>query len=129
MSFAGMSMSDGTKAINFPIDTPVTGKLLDAPLIGKLLEVPKYKELYHSYLKEISEKYINSGVYEDSIIKTDKLINSYVKKDATALYTYEEYSKATPMMLTFGLDRAKSIDAQLKGTQPSTTYGTISINT
>ena len=126
MSFAGMNMSDGTKAINFPIDTPVTGKLLDAPLIGKLLEVPKYKELYHSYLKEISEKYIKSGVYKDSIVKTDKLINSYVKKDATALYTYEEYSKATPMMLTFGLDRAKSIEAQLKGTQPSTTYGTIS---
>ncbi|MGV8981518.1 CotH kinase family protein [Clostridium sp.] len=126
MSFAGMNMSDGTKAINFPIDMPVTGKLEDAPLIGKLLEVPKYKEIYHSYLKQISEKYINSGVYEDSIIKTDKLINSYVKKDATALYTYEEYSKATPMMVTFGLDRAKSIDAQLKGTQPSTTYGTIS---
>lgn len=125
MSFAGMNMSDGTKAINFPIDMPVTGKLEDAPLIGKLLEVPKYKGIYHSYLKQISEKYINSGVYEDSIIKTDKLINSYVKKDATALYTYEEYSKATPMMVTFGLDRAKSIDAQLKGTQPSTTYGTI----
>lgn len=126
MSFAGFRMNDGTKAINFPIDIPVTGKLEDAPLIGKLLEVPKYKELYHTYLKEISEKYINSGIYEDSIIKTDKLINSYVKKDATALYTYEEYSKATPMMLIFGLDRSKSIEAQLNGTQPSTTYGTIS---
>lgn len=125
MSFAGFSMSDATKAINFPIDTPVTGKLEDAPLIGKLLEVPKYKELYHSYLKEISERYINSGVYEDSIINTDKLINNYVKTDATALYTYEEYVKSTHIMVTFGLDRAKSIDDQLKGTQPSTTYGTI----
>jgi len=125
MSFAGMSMSDGTKAINFPIDMPVTGALENAPLIGQLLKVPEYKELYHSYLKEISEKYINSGVYEDSIVKIDKLINGYVKKDATALYTYEEYTKATPMMLTFGLDRAKSIDAQLEGKQPSTTYGTM----
>ncbi|MGK0468293.1 MAG: spore coat protein CotH [Clostridium sp.] len=126
MSFAGMNISDGTKAINFPVDMPVTGKLEDAPLIGKLLEVPKYKGIYHNYLNQISEKYITSGVYEDSIIKTDKLINSYVKKDATALYTYEEYGKAIPMMVIFGLDRVKSIDAQLKGTQPSTTYGTIS---
>lgn len=125
MSFAGFSMSDATKAINFPIDMPVTGTLEDAPLIGKLLEVPKYKELYHSYLSEITEKYVNTGVYEDSIIKTDKLINSYVKKDATALYTYEEYSTAIPMLLTFGLDRAKSVAAQLSGTQPSTTYGTL----
>ncbi|MGK0467477.1 MAG: hypothetical protein ACJAX4_002778 [Clostridium sp.] len=38
---------------------------------------------------------------------------------------YEEYSAATPMMLTFGLDRAKSIEGQLNGTQPSTTYGTL----
>lgn len=125
MSFAGMRVTDGSKAINFPIDVPVTGNLEDTPLIGKLLEVPKYKELYHSYLMEISEKYINGGVYEDSITKIDILINSYVKKDATSLYTYEEYSKATPMLLTFGLDRAKSIDAQLKEAQPSTTYGTI----
>lgn len=125
MSFAGFSMNDATKAINFPIDAPVTGNLESAPLIGKLLEVPKYKKLYHSYLKEISEKYINSGVYEDSIINTDKLINSYVKGDVTALYTYEEYSESIPMMVAFGQDRAESIDAQLDGTQPSTTYGTI----
>ncbi|MFT5873706.1 MAG: spore coat protein CotH [Clostridium sp.] len=124
-SFAGFRMTDGIKAINFPIDIPVTGNLEDAPLIGKLLEVTEYKELYHSYLKEISEEYINSGVYEESIVKIDKLINSYVEKDATALYTYEEYSAATPMMVTFGLDRAKSIEAQLNGTEPSTTYGTL----
>lgn len=125
MSFAAMKIDDEIKAINFPIDNPVTVPLEDAPLIGKLLEVPEYKELYHNYLKEIATMYINNGVYEASIAKTFTLIDSYVKNDNTAFYEYEDFKNSIPTLTTFGKDRAKSVIAQLYGQQPSTEYGTI----
>ncbi|RXE60758.1 spore coat protein [Acetivibrio mesophilus] len=125
LSFAGFGVNDSSSAVNFPIDKPVTGSLEDAPLIGKLLEVPEYKERYHVYLKEIVEKYIDGGVYEDSINSINALISDYVKNDATAFYTFEEYQKGVQAILTFGKDRAESIRAQLNGTQPSSSYGSI----
>jgi hypothetical protein len=125
MSFAGFSVKNASEAINFPIDNPVKGNLEDAPLIGKLLEVPAYKEMYHKHLKELTDRYIKSGVFQNSVLATDKLINNYVKADTTAFYTYEDYGKAIPVLVAFGRERAESIDAQLKGEQPSTSYGTV----
>lgn len=133
MSFAGFSMSMGSggnsngaqRAVNFPIDKPVTGNLEDAPLIGNLLKVDKYKELYHSYLKKIVDEYINSGVFEASASKIDTLISNYVKTDATAFYTYDEYKKSIPELINFGKDRAVSVESQLSGSQPSENYGNI----
>lgn len=126
MSFAGFRVNDSTKAINFPIDTPVTGNLEDAPLIGKLLEVDEYKEIYHDYLKKLANEYFNNGKFEERINTLDKLIGDYVKKDATAFYTYEDYKRSLSQLNIFGKDRTKSILAQLQGTQPSTTYGNVS---
>lgn len=106
MSFAGFGVNSGTEAINFPIDKPVKGTLEDAPLIGKLLEVPEYKERYHIYLRQIIENYIKSGVFQNSVYTLDKMINSYVKTDATAFITYDDYSRAIPILVTFGQERA-----------------------
>lgn len=125
LSFGAMEMQSAEKVINFPIDKPVTDTLENSPLIAKLLEVPEYKELYHQYLAELVERYVNSGIYEDNINKIDALINSYVKNDATAFYSYEEYKASLPELLQFGKDRATSITAQLAGTQPSDNYGTL----
>lgn len=125
LSFGSFQMNDSSKVINFPIDTPVTDSMENSPLISKLLEVDEYKELYHNYLNDIVNTYINSGYYEKQIEKLNKLISSYVKNDATAFYTYDEYAKSISELKTFGQDRAKSITAQLKGEQPSTSYGNI----
>ena len=95
------------------------------PLIGKLLEIDEYKELYHSYLKEIAENYFNSGYYDELVNKLDSMINNYVKEDKTAFCTYEQYEASIPQMILFGEDRTKSVLAQLSGEQPSTTYGNI----
>ncbi|OOM76263.1 CotH protein [Clostridium puniceum] len=124
-SFSGHGISDASKAINFPIDNPVTGSLESVPLIGKLLEVDEYKELYNSYLEKISNKYFGNGHYSDLVNKIDNLIGDYVKEDQTAFCTYEEYQSAISEMKTFGEDRTKSVLAQLSGEQPSTTYGNI----
>lgn len=134
LSFGGFSgmggkgrgeSSEATSIINFPIDNPVTGNLEDMPLIGKLLEIDEYKELYHSYLKEIAENYFNSGYYDELVNKLDSMINNYVKEDKTAFCTYEQYEASIPQMILFGEDRTKSVLAQLSGEQPSTTYGNI----
>ncbi|WP_315079185.1 CotH kinase family protein [uncultured Clostridium sp.] len=117
--------SGGSSIINFPIDNPVSGDLSSMPLIGKLLEVDEYKEMYHTYLKQIGDEYFNSGYYENLVNKIDNLISSYVENDPTAFCTYEEYKASIPEMIKFGEDRTKSVLAQLNGEQPSTTYGTI----
>lgn len=125
MSFGGFAVKDGEKAINFPIDSPVTGNLEDAPLIGKLLENDDYKELYHKYLKQISDDYFGSGTFNNRVTQINKLISNYVKKDATAFYNYEEYKIGVTELLTFGKDRANSVQAQLNGEQSSTEYGNV----
>ena len=132
MGSRGGNTESGTSTIiNFPIDNPVSGTLENMPLIGKLLEVDEYKELYHSYLKEIADNYFNSGYYAELVGKLDNLIRDYVKEDPTAFCTYEQYEVSIPEMITFGEDRTKSVLAQLNGEQPSTTYGDMksSINT
>ncbi|KGJ48278.1 CotH protein [Clostridium sp. NCR] len=125
MSFGGFSVKDGEKAVNFPVDSPVTGNLEDAPLIGKLLENDDYKEIYHKYLKQISDNYFSSGTFNNRVTQINKLISNYVKKDATAFYNYEEYKAGVTELLTFGKDRAKSVQAQLNGEQSSTEYGNV----
>lgn len=124
LAFGGYGINSASEAINFPIDTPVTDSTGNSPLIEKLLEVDEYKELYHSYLQEIVD-YVNDGTFESIIEKNNNLISSYVKNDQTAFYSYDEYEVALTNLINFGLDRAKSIEAQLNGTQPSTSYGDI----
>ena len=125
MAFGGFGVQNGSEAINYPIDSPVLGNLEDAPLIGKLLEVDEYKELYHKYLKQIGDEYFNSGRYQTLIQKVDKLIDNYVKTDATAFFTYDEYKASINEMITFGKDRATAVQAQLDGKQPTQEYGNV----
>lgn len=120
LAFAGHEINDAEKAVNFPIDTPVTTNLNERPLTSKLLEVPEYKELYHKYLNQLVEDYVNSGKFENTVQKVDTLINSSVKNDATGFYSYSEYEKALPVLVEFARLRAQSITAQLTGKQPST---------
>lgn len=119
LAFAGHEINDANKAVNHPIDTPTTTNLSERPLIGKLLEVPEYKELYHKYLNQLVENYVNSS-FEDTVQKVDTLINSSVKNDATAFSTYAEYQKSLPVLVEFAKLRAESISAQLSGKQPAT---------
>lgn len=121
LSFGGFQSKNSTSAVNFPIDTPVTGvELSDRPLIGKLLENEEYKELYHSYLQKLVDEYFNSGYFEKSIDKLDDLISDHVKNDPSAFYTYDQYQAAVKALKTFGALRAQSIQGQLDKTVPST---------
>ena len=125
LSFASFQMQDGQKAVNFPIDAPVTDTMENSPLISKLLEVDEYKEQYHKYLEQLISNYIDSGKYEQTIKNITELIDEYVKEDTRHFYSYDEYKTAINEMITFGKDRTTSIKAQLAGEQPSDSYGNI----
>lgn len=128
LAFGAFQGGSASNVINFPIDNPVADSLESSPLIGKLLEVEEYKEKYHEYLNEIVQDYVNSGVFTETINNTDNLIGDYVKNDATAFYTYDEYVVSIPELITYGVDRAKSIAAQLSGSQSSTSTGNMATN-
>ncbi|ELC8462360.1 CotH kinase family protein [Clostridium perfringens] len=125
LSFGGFATNSGSRAVNFPIDSPVTGNLENFPLIGKLLENDEYKEKYHEYLDKIVNEYFKSGIFSTTVTNNDKLIGDYVKIDPTAFYTYDEYKNAIKELLVFGEDRTKSVEAQLNGEETSTEYGNI----
>nr|WP_301335140.1 CotH kinase family protein [Holtiella tumoricola] len=122
LAFGGFQAGTASLAVNFPIDTPISGvDLSERPIIGKLLEVEVYKELYHTYLQQIVEEYIGSGLYAQTIKQVQNLISPYIKEDPTAFYTYDEYVKAVATLKQFGILRAESVKGQLNGTIPSTT--------
>ncbi len=121
LSFAGFQSGNAEVAVNFPIDTPVSGvELSERPIIGKLLKIPEYLELYHSYLQELIDGYFNSSTLSSRIDQLNSLINEYVKNDPTAFYTYEEYTNSLEVLKTFVTLRSESIEGQLDGTIPST---------
>lgn len=124
LSFAGFQSGSASSAVNFPIDTPLSGvELSERPLLGKLLEVKEYKERYHQYLQQIVTGYFDSGLYNSAIDSLTALISSYVQSDPSAFYTYEEFQASLPVLKQFGELRAKSIQRQLDGAIPATTDG------
>lgn len=124
LSFAGFQSGSASDAVNFPIDTPVSGVSMgERPLISQLLAVPEYLERYHAYLQELVDEYFNSGVFLRTIDAVDALIRSYVQSDPTAFYTYDEYTEGVEALRAFGLLRAESIQGQFDGTIPSTEEG------
>ncbi|MEW9094830.1 MAG: CotH kinase family protein [Clostridiaceae bacterium] len=95
MSFAGFNNGGGKdQMITNLIDEPTMGKLSDRPLIAKLLEVPEYKEKYHEYINELVEGYLSKENFSNRINELSNLISSYVEKDPTKFYTFEEFQKA-----------------------------------
>ena len=127
LSFGGMSMGGGmggsssgaTSVINDAIDTPFSStNFFDA-----LLENEEYLELYHQYLNELVEKYVNDGQFQKTYERIRSQIDDLIADDPTAFYSYEEYEDAAQMLLEVVRLRAESVHGQLDGTIPSTEDG------
>jgi spore coat protein CotH len=125
MSFGGYQMESATKAINFPIDRPVTDAPGNSPLIEKLLADPAYLARYHRYLSSFATEWVDGGRFDALIDKVDALISEHVRDDASAFYGWDAYGDAVANLRIFLRDRAVSVKAQIAGTQPSTSYGTV----
>ncbi len=118
-AFQGGGGASGT--VNFSIDTPVSGvEMSERPLISKLFENEEYLERYHEYLLMLINEYFTGGKFEKLIDSTDLLIGDYVRNDATAFYSYDEYQAALEQFKIIGNLRAESAAGQIAGTVPST---------
>lgn len=116
LAFGGFQGQNASTVINRGIDDVVSGNLEERPMVAKLLAVEEYKEQYYAYLEELISGYFESGHFEEVMENLDYLIDSYVKEDPTAFYTYEEYMNAKDMLKQFCEKRAESIRKQLDGT-------------
>ena len=124
MAFAGFSSNDAQSAVNFPIDTPVSGTTLaERPIIGQLLADEEGLALYHDYLTQVVEKWFDSGLLLETIDGVTEMIAPYVREDATAFYTYDEFTAAVDMLKVFVTLRGESLRGQLDGTIPTTQEG------
>lgn len=122
LAWGGFQSGEASSVVNFPIDTPVSGvEMSERPMLEKLLENDAYMETYHTYLQELIDAYFKDGKFEVKVKEIDALITEYVKADATAFYTYDDYQKAVSALITLGNLRSESVQGQLDGTVPSTT--------
>ncbi len=121
-SFGTLGGSDISYAVNFPIDTPVSGVTMEErPLVARLLENVTYKSKYHAYLQEIADNYLANA--SKKIADLDAKIFKYVQNDPARACTLEEYKDAVAALdLTFML-RTESVLGQLSGSLPSTVAG------
>lgn len=121
-AWGGFMLNDAKTAINFPIDTPVSGVEMSArPLINKLFSNSAYLDKYHQYLRLLVDEYFANGKFDAKIQQLNTLISQHVRNDTSKFCTYEQYQKAVTSFIKLGNLRAQSIDGQLKGTIPSTT--------
>lgn len=125
----GSSVDSATSAVNYPIDTPVSGVEMESrPLLNQLLSNETYLELYHSLVEEFISGYFDSGEFAKMYDNAVALISPYVEKDPTAFCTYDEFVQAHETLREFCLLRAKSINGQLDGSIGSTSEAQAATN-
>ncbi len=121
LSFGSFQSETAESAVNYAIDTIFNGvSAEDRPLIAKLLESEENVEKYHEYLKEIAEKYVQSGIFEQTVNKLSNIIDEYVKNDTTSFDGYDAYKEGVETLKQFTKLRAESVLGQLDGSIPST---------
>ncbi len=111
LAYGTFQGGNGQSTVNTPIDAPVSGGVgEDRPMWSWILSDESYTELYHRYYAEFLETVDVQGIIDSAY----NLIKSYVEKDPTAFFTYEEFEKGIETMRKFCELRSKSISMQLE---------------
>ena len=106
--------------VNTPIDAPVSGGAgEDRPMWNWILSDESYTEMYHQYFAE----FLNTVDVQAIIDNAYNLIKSYVEKDPTAFYTYEEFETGVNTMRQFCALRSESISMQLANGETTSNMG------
>lgn len=106
------TFQDGSaqETVNTPIDAPVSGGNGEyRPMWNWIMSEERYTELYHQYFEEFLNTVDITGIIDNAY----NLIKTYVEKDPTAFYTYEEFEKGVETIGRFCTMRSESISAQL----------------
>lgn len=110
LAFGTFQGGNAQSTINTPIDSPISGgSSTDRPMWNWIVANKEYTELYHQYFEEFLDKVDIDGI----INNTYGLIKSYVEKDPTSFYSYEEFETGIDTMRQFCTLRSESISMQL----------------
>lgn len=111
LAFGTFTASDANGTVNTPIDRPVSnGSGEDRPMWSWILSDERYTKLYHQYFAEFLSEVDIQGMIDSAY----NLIQSYVEKDPTAFYTYEEFETGVDTLRQFCSLRSQSILTQLE---------------
>ncbi|MGI6743169.1 MAG: CotH kinase family protein [Eubacteriales bacterium] len=117
LAFGTFQGGSGQSTINTPIDAPVSGGAgEDRPMWNWILSDESYTELYHQYFAEFLNTVDITGIIDNAY----NLIKSYVEKDPTAFYTYEEFETGVETLRQFCTLRSESISMQLANGETTT---------
>ena len=117
LAFGTFQGGNAQSTINTPIDAPVSGGTgEDRPMWNWILSDESYTEMYHQYFAE----FLNTVDVQAIIDNAYNLIKSYVEKDPTAFYTYEEFETGVETMRQFCRLRSESISMQLANGETTT---------
>ncbi|WP_438349537.1 CotH kinase family protein [Paenibacillus sp. FA6] len=117
MAFGGLGSS------NLLIDEPTQGALAERPLVAKLLAIDVYKDNYHEILQKATEGYLSTPAFSERVEELSALISSYVEKDPSSFYTYDEYQSGVTKLKTINDSQVSNISQQLAGTIASSGDG------
>lgn len=110
LAFGTFTASDASGTVNTPIKRPVSnGSGEDRPMWSWILSDESYTRLYHQYFAEFLSAVDIQGIIDNAY----NLIQSYVEKDPTAFYTYEEFETGVETLRQFCYLRSESIAMQL----------------
>ena len=117
LAFGTFQGGNGQSTVNTPIDAPVSGGAgEDRPMWNWILSDESCTEMYHQYFAE----FLNTVDVQAIIDNAYNLIKSYVEKDPTAFYTYEEFETGVETMRQFCALRSESISMQLANGETTT---------
>ena len=117
LAFGTFSGGNGQSTVNTPIDAPVSGGAgEDRPMWKWILSDDSYTELYHRYFAEFLDTVDVQAIIDNAC----NLIKSYVKKDPSKFYTYEEFETGVATMRQFCSLRSESISQQLANGKTTT---------
>lgn len=110
LAFGTFQGGNAQSTINTPIDSPISGgSSADRPMWNWIVANKEYTELYHQYFAEFLNRIDIDAIIEN----THDLIKTYVEKDPTAFYSYEEFETGVDTLRRFCSLRSKSISMQL----------------
>ena len=110
LAFGTFQGGNGQSTVNTPIDSPVSGGSgEDRPMWSWILSDESYTELYHQYFAD----FFNTVDVQAIIDNAYNLVKSYVEKDPTAFYSYEEFEAGVETLKQFCDLRSESISMQL----------------
>lgn len=120
LSFAGFQSGDASSAVNYPIDTALSGVSEEQrPILTRLLNTESGLAYYHACLEKLAQKAMD-GTFSQQVAALYQQIKELAGSDPTAFYSAEEVETAVSELDTFIQLRGQSVMGQLEGTVPAT---------